>query len=427
MGKNARSAAGRGSPTLTLVSDVAAMSDAGVVVIGAGQAGLAVSHELTSAGVQHVVLERDRVASAWRRRWDSFTLVLPNWTIRLPGGGSYSGDDPDGYLARDAVVAHFEDYARDAPVHEGVGVTALGPGSDGGFLLRTTAGEITARAVVVCSGSFDRPVRPAAVAGLPPSVQVLDAIDYRNPGDLAPDGVVVVVGSGQTGCQLAEELHLAGRDVVLACGRAPWMPRRLGGRDIVHALEDSGFFDMPRSALPAPAARFVPSPQATGRDGGHDLHYRTLQDLGVRLAGRLAGADGSRVGFADDLAASVAFGDARWADLSALISTQFPRRALPVPELPVPPPFHAPELESIATSDIASVVITSGYRPGYAAWVDFPVFDDLGFPATENGSTDVPGLYFCGAHFQRVRKSGILLGVGEDAELVGAAVTAGPR
>lgn len=390
-----------------------------VVVVGAGQAGLSVSHELTGAGVDHVVLERDRVASAWRRRWDSFTLVTPNWTVRLPGG-TYKGAEPEGYLTREQVVAHLTAYAGSAPVHEGVTVTGLRPGSGSGLVLQTSEGEWRTRAAVVATGSYDRPYRPVAHS-LPGSVQVLDAVDYRRPDDVAP-GRVVVVGSGQTGCQLAEELHRAGRDVVLACGRAPWMPRRLEGRDTFSWLAEAGFFQVPLAALPSPGARLLSNPQASGRDGGHDLHYRTLQAMGVRLAGRLVGADEARLGFADDLAASVGFGDARWSDLCTLLRNRLPERGLTVPDLPVPAPFRAETLESLPTQEIAAVVFTSGYRPGYAGWVQFPVFDEFGFPITRDGATAVPGLYFCGVHFQRTRGSGILIGVGEDATLVAASV-----
>lgn len=403
------------------MSDLDEMPDVDVVVIGAGQAGLAVSHELAEAGVEHVVLERDRVASAWRHRWDSFTLVTPNWTIRLPGG-AYQGDHPDGFLNREQVVDHLSGYAAGgaAPVLEGVAVTGLEPGSDDRIRLRTSLGERTVSSVVVCTGSFGRPYRPIEAA-LPSSIQVLDAIDYRRPDDVAP-GRVVVVGSGQTGCQMAEELHLAGRDVVLACGRAPWIPRRLDGRDTLAWLSEAGFLDAPLSSLPSPAARLVSNPQATGRDGGHDLHYRTLQAMGVRLAGRLVVADESRLGFADDLAESVAFGDAGWAGLCALMRAKLPERGLAVPDLPTPAPFRAESIDALKAAEVSAVMFTSGYRPAYAEWVGVPVFDDLGFPITTDGATAMPGLYFCGVHFQRTRGSGILYGVGQDAGRIATAV-----
>ena len=192
----------------------------GTVVIGGGQAGLSVSRELTQAGVEHAVLERGRVAETWRGRWDSFCLVTPNWSVQLPGH-PYDGDDPDGFMPRDELVAYLERYAAavEAPVREGVEVSSLQPHPEGGFELQSSAGDIVASNVVLSTGAYQRPHRPAGAATLPGDLLQVDVEDYRNPGDL-PAGPVLVVGSGQSGCQVAEELHEAGREVVLACGRA---------------------------------------------------------------------------------------------------------------------------------------------------------------------------------------------------------------
>ena len=282
-----------------------------VVVVGAGQAGLASSYELTRAGVEHVVLERGRVGETWRGRWDSFCLVTPNWSVQLPGH-AYDGDDPDGFMLRDEIVLYLERYAASfgAPVREGVSVTSLEPRADGGFVLETSNGSIEARTVVLSTGAYQRPHRPAGAATLPADLLQIDAEGYHNPDEL-PSGAVLVLGSGQTGCQIAEELHQAGRDVYLACGRAPWAPRRLGEHDIVWWLNEAGFLDEALSALPSPAARLIANVQATGHGGGHDLHYRTLQRLGLTLLGHFVGADGRRARFAPDLSESVAFGDQR--------------------------------------------------------------------------------------------------------------------
>lgn len=389
------------------------------VVIGGGQAGLSVSHELLTAGVDHVILERARVAQAWRNRWDSFTLVTPNWTLDLPGR-PYAGDDPEGHVHRDEIVAYLEEYAAHhaGEIREGVRVDALGPGDRRRIRLDTSEGPIDADDVVVCTGAYQRPHRPAATADLPSGLLVIDASDYTSPAAL-PDGEVLVVGSGQAGVQIAEELHLNGRGVTIACGRAPWSPRRLGDLDIVTWLDRAGFYDQPRSALPSPAARLVANIQATGANGGHDLHFRVLQDLGVRLAGRLAGVAGHRAAFADDLAESVAFGDARYADVRKLIADRFGAEVDPLPEMPEPAPFrYEPVLEADLRA-FGAVILTSGFRPDYTGWVHFPVFDDLGFPiVAEDLSTAVPGLYFCGVHFLRTRRSSLLFGVGSDAGLV---------
>jgi putative flavoprotein involved in K+ transport len=391
-----------------------------VVVVGGGQAGLAISRELTRAGREHIVLERGAVGQSWRARWDSFCLVLPNWTIRLPGQG-YQGPEPDGFLGRDAFVELLEAYARSfgAPVEEGVEVLSLDRGDTGGFLLRTSSGPITAQGVVVATGGFQQPYRPAAVAQLPPRLQVLDAGGYRRPQAL-PEGDVLVLGSGQTGCQLAEELHLAGRRVVLACGRAPWQPRRIGGRDTLAWVAASPLMSTTLAELPSPLARLGANPQATGRNGGYDLHYRTLQSLGVTLAGHLLGVENGRAIFADDLADSVAFGDARYQDLRRLVAKLAEQQGLPVPEMPVPAPFAASGPEAVSLGSFGSVIVATGYRPAYRDWIRFPdAFDEMGFPLQVDGSsTVVAGLHFMGVHFQRNRASASLYGVGEDAAVL---------
>ena len=392
-------------------------------MIGAGQAGLSVSHELSAAGVEHVVLERGRVGQTWRGRWDTFCLVTPNWTVRLPGG-TYRGDDPDGYMPRDAIVAHLESYARSfkAPVRERVAVTKLRP-TDDGFVVTTSEGELRSKTVVVTTGAYQKPHRPPAAASLPTGLYTIDAERYRNEASL-PAGKVLVIGSGQTGCQIAEELFEAGRDVVLACGRAPWITRRLDGRDIMAWLSETPFFDLALSALPSPQARLTANPQLSGHGGGHDLHYRALQRLGVTLVGHFSGADATRFRFADDLAESVAFGDQRYADYGALIRKSCESRGAVAPELPQPEPFKAAAPESIDTAGFGSVIFTSGFRPDYRSWIDAEgAFDDLGFPTTQDGrSTVVPGLYFCGVHFLRKRKSSLFMGVGEDAALVARSI-----
>lgn len=400
-----------------------------VVVVGAGQAGLAVSHELTAAGVEHVVLERGRVAQTWRDRWDSFCLVTPNVTVRLPGAGAYSGDDPDGFLPKREIVHHFERWAGSfgAPVREGVTVSSLelSDDRDSRFALETGDGALRARSVVVCTGAYQRPHRPAVPAAA--GVVELDAEGYANEAGLPP-GTVVIVGSGQTGCQIAEELCAAGRDVVLACGRAPWAPRRLKGYDVVNWLDDAGFYDQAAAELPSPEARLVANVQLSGRDGGHDLNYRTLRDAGVTLAGHLRGAEDGTLHFAADLADSVAFGDARYADTRTLIHGHCVRNGIDPPELPDPPPFDGNAPDRLDLRGVGAIVYTCGFRSDYASWMKMDAFDELGFPVHEDGaSSTVPCLYFCGVHFLRKRKSSLLMGVGEDAAIVSESIVRSQR
>ena len=399
-----------------------------VLVVGGGSAGLSVSHELAGRGIEHLVLERGRIAETWRTRWDSFCLVTPNWTVQLPGG-VYDGDDPDGFMLRDEIVGFLERYASSfaAPVRSGVDVTSLRSAADGGFVLETAEGsQICAGSVVVATGAYQRPHRPAAAAHLPDALYRLDADDYRNEREL-PEGAVLVVGSGQTGCQLAEELNEAGREVFLSCGRAPWLPRRFGDRDLIWWAVETGFMDAPVEELPNRGARLAANVLATGRDGGHDLHLRTLRAAGVTLLGHFVGVDGGRARFAPDLAESVAWGDDRYREFRHLVAGVVRERGLPDPQLPDPPPFDGdPAPESVELARLGAIVFTGGFRPDYGSWVDVPgAFDDLGFPLHADGaSVAARGLHFVGVHFLRKRKSSIFYGVGEDAALVAAAVAA---
>jgi putative flavoprotein involved in K+ transport len=394
-----------------------------VVIVGAGQAGLAVSHELTVLGIEHTVLERGRVANTWRGRWDSFCLVTPNWTVQLPGG-QYDGADPNGYMPRDEIVAYLERYARSfsAPLREAVEVRSLEPAPDG-FILSTSEGELRARTVVLTTGAYQKPHRPSGVDGLSGRVQVIDAEHYRNADALAR-GAVLIVGSGQTGCQLAEELHEARRDVFLACGRAPWVPRRLGGRDIAHWIKATGFFDQPRAELPSAQARLIANQQVTGHGGGHDLNYRVLRAMGITLLGRFQGVSGGRVAFAGDLAQSVSFGDARYATFRKMVQDTCAKTGITPPDMPDPAPFDPSAPDSLPIDRLGAVVFTSGFRPDFASWVHISgAFDEMGFPIEQDGaSTVAPGLFFCGVHFMRKRKSSLLIGVGEDAAIVARAI-----
>lgn len=390
-----------------------------MVVVGGGQAGLAVSHELTELSVKHVVLERGRVGQTWRERWDSFCLVTPNWSVQLPGG-AYAGDDPDGFMQRDQIVEHLERYAASfaAPVREGVDVTTLEAAPDGEFALTTTSGPMQAEIVVLATGAYQRPHRPPGADTLPAHLLQIDAEAYKKEADL-PTGKVLVVGSGQTGCQLAEELRQAGREVFLACGRAPWCSRRIGEHDVVYWVIETGSFDESLADLPSPTARLIANIQASGHDGGHDLHYRVLQQMGVILVGHFLGAEGDTAHFAPDLAESVAFGDSKYNDTRQKITKLCTERGIPVPDMPDPPSFDAKAPETVDLAGFGVVIFTSGFRPDYSSWVRLDAFDELGFPIHEDGaSTVMPGLYFCGVHFLRKRQSSLLIGVGEDAAIV---------
>lgn len=396
------------------------------VIVGGGQAGLALSQQLTEQGVEHVVFERARIGEGWRRRWDSFCLVTPNWSVQLPGH-PYDGDDPNGFMPRDEIVAYLERYAAafDLPVREGVEVASIESINGSGFKTQIKSGTFQSKHVVLATGAYQKPHRPKGASTLPPDVLQIDLGDYSNENAL-PAGDVLVVGSGQSGCQLAEELQEAGRRVVLACGKAPWGPRRLGDHDIVWWMIESGFMDATLDSLPSPAARLGANPQASGHDGGHDLHYRTLKDLGVTLTGHFLGASGHTAHCAPDLPESVAWGDARCMEIMKFLQKSAVELEVEFPGFEPPEPWTETGPQAIDLSSFGSVIFTCGFRPDYASWLPWPeAFDDMGFPIQSDGSsTVVPGLHFIGTHFLRKRKSSLLCGVGEDAIILARTIAA---
>jgi Pyridine nucleotide-disulphide oxidoreductase len=396
------------------------MEQTEVVVIGAGQAGLATSHELTALGVEHVVLERGRIGETWRNRWDSFCLVTPNWSVRLPAH-PYDGTDPDGFMRRDQIVAHLEQYAASfgSPVHEHVEISSLRARDGHGFVVETTSRSYKACSLVLATGAYQRPYRPYGANTLPADLFQIDVEDYSAPNALPP-GRVLIIGSGQSGCQIAEELHGSGREVLLACGRAPWVPRRIGDRDIVWWLVESGFFDAPFSSLAGPEARLYANLLTTGHDGGRDLHLRTLRDMGVILAGHFLGSDGVRARFAPDLEETIAWGDARYRQLMDLFRCLVTERGLKPIEIEEPRSFIGSGPAEVDLAGFGAVIFASGFRPDFRSWLPWPnAFDDGGFPLQVDGaSTMIPGLYFAGIHFLRKRKSSLLIGVGEDATII---------
>jgi putative flavoprotein involved in K+ transport len=239
-----------------------------------------------------------------------------------------------------------------------------------------------------------------------------------------------VIGSGQSGCQIAEELHEAGRDVVLSCGRAPWLPRRFGGRDLVWWAAETGFLDVPVGSLPSPGARLWSNPLATGRGGGHDLHLRTLHAMGVTLVGRFVGQEDGRFRFGRDLADSIAWGDDRYRDFQGLVLKLAAERGFDASGvLPDPEPLAPTAPTELDAAGFGSVVFTGGFRPNYMDLIDVPeAFDDVGYPIhTDGQSAEVPGLFFVGVHFLRKRKSSIFYGVGEDAAIVARQLAARAR
>ena len=404
------------------------MTTTETIIIGAGQAGLAMSRSLTDRGVDHVVLDRGRVAERWRsERWDSLRLLTPNWMSRLPGW-SYDGPDPDGYMTAGEVATFFERYARsgDAPIQEQSAVESLTLDGDG-YEVRATSGSWRAPSVVIATGWCDRPSIPAMARELPPAVHQVAPNSYRNPSSI-PDGGVLVVGGSATGVQLAHELRTAGRDVVLAVGAHSRLPRRYRGMDIFWWLERIGTRDRTIDEMPDPArARHEPSLQLVGSPDGRSVDLITLQDDGVQITGRVTGIDLQQVRLADDLTSTTTVADQqmrrvladidRHIDSSGLSDEVFD--AQPVPPFRLTP---APDRLDLADRGINTVVWATGHRRAYP-WLHLPVLDRHGEIRHRRGVTPLPGLYVLGQRFQHARNSDSIDGVGRDAVFIGDHLT----
>lgn len=393
-----------------------------VVVIGGGQAGLSVSYCLRERGIEHVVLERKRIAHSWREeRWDTFCLVTPNWQCRLPGF-PYRGGDPRGFMLKDEVVAYLEAYAAsfNPPVEEGVAVTALRRHPTG-FELETSSGAVTAEQVVLATGGYPLPIVPPYAASLPASVAQVHSSSYRNPGQLPP-GAVLVVGSGQSGCQIAEDLHLEGRQVHLCVGNAPRCARVYRGKDVVEWLDEMGHYDITVDEHPNPESlRDKTNHYVTGRGGGRDIDLRQLALEGMRLYGQLSGIDGTRLSFAPNLRENLDAADAVYNGINRSIDAYIEKAGIGAPPASVYTPVWVPGDEAVeadaAELGITSVIWCIGFRTDYA-WVELPVFDARGQPVHRRGVSEVPGVYFIGLPWLDTWGSGRFSAVGNDARRI---------
>ena len=401
------------------------------VIVGGGQAGLATSYHLSQRGREHIVLEQAAQAgNAWRNgRWDSFTLVTPNWSFRLPGA-EYRDSAPNGFMPRDEVVARFERYVQDyrLPVRYGVRVASVEQSAQNdGYLVKTDDEIIEAANVVVAAGLFQRPKVPSLGTDIPARIDQLHSGQYRNPGALR-DGAVLVVGSAQSGCQIAQELYQSGRKVYLCVGGAGRVPRRYRGKDIFEWMSRMGYLDRTVADLPSPRAKFAGNPHVSGRDGGQTLNLHQFARDGVVLLGHLRGVDGDTIRLAPDVKESLAKADESEAQITAAVDQYVAQNGLdaPLESLPVlRDGYLADEVTSLnlASVGITSIVWATGYGFDFS-WVRLPVFDDDGFPITNRGMTDYAGLYFVGLPYLYKWKSGLLVGVGDDADFIASAIAA---
>jgi putative flavoprotein involved in K+ transport len=402
------------------------------IIIGGGQAGLAMSRCLSDRGIDHVVLERGRVAERWRsERWDSARLLTPNWQSRLPGW-KYQGHDPDGFMTMPEVVNYFEDYARSfsAPVQDRTAVCRV-ERDDAGYRVTTDRGVWTAPSVVIATGHCGVPLVPGMASRLSDEIHQLVPTQYRNPKQV-PEGGVLVVGASASGLQLADELQRAGRRVTLAVGNHTRLPRSYRGRDIMWWLDAMGIFDDGVDDVSdLERARSLPSFQISGREGRQALDLGLLQDEGVQLVGRAVAATGHTMGFSDDLAVSTAEADAKLERILAKIdaySTQaglddsVGRRESYARVQPAP----APTSIDLSAEGIGTVLWATGFRRSYP-WLKVPVTDERGEIRHDRGVTPERGLYVLGLRFLRHRNSSFIDGVGRDAQALSEYVAAQTR
>jgi putative flavoprotein involved in K+ transport len=395
------------------------------VIVGGGQAGLALSYYLKQEGREHVVLERaPAVANAWRnQRWDSFTLVTPNFQVRMPGA-EYAGDDPFGFMSRADVVEYLDDYVEkfELPVRCRVEVSSVEKRPQG-FLVRTSEGNYEAANVVIATGLYQSPKVPPFSTAIPQSILQIHSMDYRNPPSL-PAGPVLVVGTGQSGAQIAEELYQSGRKVYLSIGSAGRVPRRYRGRDINDWFTRMGMFDTKVGELTSSRAKFAPHPQISGKNGGESLNLHQFARDGVVLLGHVRDARGARMIIAPDLKETLAKVDQFELDSLKMINSYIARMGLNAPAEVVPQLRDGYEQEEVDTLDleaagIKTVIWAIGYNFDFSL-VKLPVVDGDGYPIQKRGVTEYEGLYFLGLPWLHSRKSGILFGVGDDAAYLAA-------
>ncbi len=409
-------------------------ADVETVVIGAGHAGLAASWALAQRGLEHVVVEEGEIGQTWRSdRWDSFRLNTPRWMSRLPGQ-TLADDEAGGFDTATEFAAALVDAVRThrLPVETGTGPATVTHGPSGGFVVRTEAGATSARNVIVATGFQRLAVRPPLAASLSPRLVQLDTTSYRSPGSLG-EGAVLVVGGGQSGAQIADDLVRAGRRVLFSTSRVARVPRRYRGRDSLHWWTESGFYEVPCAGVD-PALLRMRQPLLSGTGGGPSLSLRSLARLGVELLGRLEGGAGEELRFGDDVAEHALFADETCAALLRGIDEHIARTgiAAPAPE-PDPSDEPLPGLGSDARrslhlrrAGIATVIWCAGMRPRLDA-VAIPGLVADGEIAHTDGQTAIDGLYLIGAPWLSCRKSGIIWGAPQDAERIAAAIATAPR
>jgi putative flavoprotein involved in K+ transport len=411
---------------------ISTTKDIDTLIIGAGQAGLAMSRCLQKLGVEHAVLERGRVGDTWRRqRWSSFHLNTPNLVNLLPDD-RYDGDEAGGFAGHQALIAYFEGYCErhGLPVEEGVEVTAVRR-VEGGFEVVAGGAARRCRNVVLCSGDQNAPAVPRLAERIPSGLTQMHSADYREPEQL-PAGAVLVVGSGQSGVQIAEDLLESGRTVFVSTSAVGRAPRRYRGKDIFEWMQIAGLTDQRPEDLEDPDEIHTKQPQISGTHGGHTVSLQQLARDGATLLGRLRDVNGTSLGFDGDLEANVARGDEVSKKLRTMVDTVVSRSGIAAPAAepdPAEEPFPGvAEMAAVRELDvdevdIRTIIWATGFVPRFD-FLDPALLGDSGRPRHRDGVGDVAGLYCLGFTWLRRRVSGLIAGVCGDAEHVAGRIAA---
>jgi len=396
------------------------------IIVGGGQGGLSVSYYLCQQGREHVIFEKSyQAAQVWRNRWDSFTLITPNWMVRMPGA-PYQGDNPDGFMTKDEIVTYFETYIKHfkLPIKYGVRVTGVKPLKNG-YRVLTNNGDYAAKNVVIAVGLYQKPKMPPCYKKLSSEIQQIHSFEYKNP-ELLPPGAVLVVGSGQSGSQIAEELYQSGRKVFLSVGAAGRVPRRYRGLDSARWMEKMGYYKRLVSELSSPKDKFAGSAHGTGKNGGHTINLHQFAKEGVVLLGQVKDIDNDTLLFKMNLKENLAKADQFEQDFVDEVDAYIDSQKLDIPGERLPKftdGYQAKEINELdlKQAGIRTVIWATGYKFDFS-WIQLPVFDEDGYPIQARGVTEYAGLYFIGLPFLHNGISGVIAGVGDDAAYIASVV-----
>ncbi|GGN30083.1 MULTISPECIES: MSMEG_0569 family flavin-dependent oxidoreductase [Marinomonas] len=391
-----------------------------VLIVGGGQAGLSMSACLQEQDIDHLIFEKNTMMHSWKtQRWDSFTLVTPNWQCELPNH-PYDGNDPKGFMKREEIIGYLDRFAAKVkpPILEGVSVEKVSKMDNGQFRVVTTKGEFTGDQVVIASGGYLKPIIPRMAERIPESVLQIHSNQYKNSQQL-PDGAVLVVGSGQSGAQIAEDLHIDGKKVFLATGNAPRVARLYRGKDVVEWLDDMGYYQKSVDEHPLrEGVRDNTNHYVTGRDGGREIDLRKFALEGMELFGLMENYQDGQLIFKPNLTANLDAADDTYKNINARIDAYIEKNGINAPVEPTYQPVWEPKEErenlDLAVSGITSIIWCIGFTPDFS-WLDLPVFNGMGAPVHRRGVTNEKGVYFIGLPWLYTWGSGRFSGVAADA------------